>query len=264
VTSRRPSFALHSLLLAVVCATTVAHAQTESDFKTMDKARALYLTGPIPSSISCTAQLDWDGFFERMKIEQTDVVKARIVKLKNVKISVISRDAEHTDVTVDAGELPANTLTDGLRQQLQGFFQMYWSLSYGQLMAKRGSTFQLTTTPEGYSVKSAEGPMKVSIDMDKAYLITGFGLESQQINATVKPGFKPGDDGLLRLRRIQETVDLGASKMVVDVSFDYQKLGAFDIPQHINMSLPGSFSFDYTLTGCEVKGGTAPTPAAKQ
>jgi hypothetical protein len=229
----------------------------------MDKARAIYLTGPIPGSISCAADLDWDGFFNRMKIEQTDEVKARLAKLKNIKISVISRDAYHTDVKADAGETPSNSVTDGLRQQLQGFFQMYWSMSYGQLMAKRGSMFQLTALPEGYSMKSAAGPMKVSIEMDKAYLITSFGLESPQLSATVKPGFKHGDDGLLRLRSINETVDMGATKMFVNVSFDYQKVGVYDIPQHIDMSLPGSFSFDYTLTGCEVKADAAAPTTAK-
>jgi hypothetical protein len=68
------------------------------------------------------------------------------------------------------------------------------------------------------------------------------------------PGFKPGSDGLLRLRSLDETIDFGPSKMVVNVSLDYQKVGEFDVPQHVRMALPGSFAFNYTFVGCEVKG----------
>lgn len=252
------------LLLAIACSTTAVRAQSENDIKSMEKARALYSTGPVPGSISCGAVVDWDGFFSRMKIAETDDSKARIEKLKSIKISVASEDANHTEVKVDAQNAPANTLSDGLRMQLQGFFQMYWSEAYGRLISQRGDKFELTTTPEGYSVKTTDGGAKVSVDMDKSYLITGFELESPQMNAVVKPQFKPGEDGLLRLRNIDETVDMGSSKMVVSVAFDYQKVGVYDIPQHINMSLPGSYSFDYTLTGCEVKGDHAPAKSAKQ
>jgi hypothetical protein len=243
-----------SLLLAAASASsvTVALAQSESDLKTIDKVRALYSTGPVPGSISCGAVVDWEGFFDRMKIERTDDVKARLQALKSMKISVSSQDANHTQVTTDTTDPSYKTLTDGLGQQLQGFFQMYWSEAYGRLIPKRGDKFELTTMPGGYSVKMNTGLMKVSMDMDKAYLITTFGIESPQLSAVIKPGSKPGDDGLLRLRNIDETIDMGASKIVVSVGFDYQKVEGSDVPQHINISVPGSYSFDYTLTGCEV------------
>ncbi len=226
----------------------------------MEKARALYLTSPIPTAISCSATIDWDSFFTQMKVERTDAIKARIARLNAFHISVVTHDADHTEVKVDDSDASLSTVTDGLRQQLSGFFQMYWSIGYGALMAKRGDPFQLIATPEGFTEKSGSGATKVSVYMDKAYLVTGFDLESLQMNATVKPGFKPGEDGLLRLRRIQETVDMGATKIVVDVTFDYQRIGAFDIPNHINMALPGSYNFDYTLSSCQATAGpTSPT-----
>jgi hypothetical protein len=98
--------------------------------------------------------------------------------------------------------------------------------------------------------------------MDKTYLITRTTIESPEMNAVAKPGFKPGEDGLLRLRSLDETINIGAIKMAVNVSFDYQKVGVYDVPLHMNMALAGSFSFDYTLTGCEVKGDSA-VPVAK-
>ena len=248
---------VHTATLALLCLLTAAacgacaRAQSESDIKTMEKARAVYLTGPVPGSISCAATVDWDAFFAKMKIDDA-TAKSRLALLKDLKVSVASQDAEHTQVKVDAATAPPNALADGLRMQLQGFFQMYWSEAYGRLIAKRGDKFELTATPGGYSVKMAAGSAKVSVDMDKAYLITSFGLESAAMNATVTPQFKPGDDGLLRLRNIDETINMGSSKMIVNVALDYQKVGEYDIPQHVTMSMPGSYSFDYTLTGCEV------------
>ncbi len=68
------------------------------------------------------------------------------------------------------------------------------------------------------------------------------------MTAVAKPGFKPGEDGLLRLRSLDETISLGSTKMVVSVNYDYQRVGVYDVPLHMNMALEGSFSFDYTLS----------------
>ena len=236
-------------------------AQSENDFKTMEKARSMYLTSPVPSSISCGVILDWDGFFQRMKVEQTEATKVRLEKLKDMKISVVSRDAGHTDVKIDSDNA-SNGLTDGLRQQLQGFFQIYWSQSHGRLlMVKREDHFELTTGPEGYLLKIQTGSTKVVLEMNKTYLITRTSLETPQMSAVATPGFVAGEDGLFRLRSFDETIDMGSSKMVINVNLDYQRVGTCDVPQHIRMALPGSVSFDYTLGGCEVKGdGATSTP----
>jgi hypothetical protein len=84
-------------------------------------------------------------------------------------------------------------------------------------------------------------------------------LNLPQLNAVIKPNFKAGTDGLLRLSSAEETIEMGETKMVVDFGWDYQKISGFDIPQQLHMALPGSFAFDYTLTGCEVN---AAKPAA--
>ena len=254
---------LRSLLFVMVCSATVALAQSESDVKTMEKARALYMTGPIPHSISCGLTVDWDAFFAQMKIPMTDEVKARVEKLKSMKINITSQDADHTDLKIEAAETPSNSITDGLRMQMRGFFQMYWSLGFGQLMGKRGEAFELIKTPDGYSEKTNAGAMKVAVEMDKAYLVTGFDLQSPQLSAQVKPGFKAAEDGLLRLRSIDETIDMGSSKMVVSIHFDYQTVRVFAVPQHLTISVPGSYSFDYTMTGCQVSDeGSFATPVA--
>jgi hypothetical protein len=255
--SRSQYVAIVSVLLTMACSAEIALAQSENDFKTMEKARSMYLTGPVPSSISCGVILDWDGFFQRMKIEQTEATKVRLEKLKDMKITVVSRDAEHTDVKIDSDNA-SKGLTDGLRQQLQGFFQIYWSQSYGRLLVvKPEDHFELTTGPEGYLLKIHTGSTKVVLEMNKTYLITRTSLETPQMSAVSTPGFVAGEDGLLRLRSLDETIDMGSSKMVVNVNFDYQRVGAYDVPLHMSMALPGSFSFDYTLGGCEVKGDSA-------
>jgi hypothetical protein len=246
-------------LLVVACTTTVVFAQSGDDIKTMEKARLAYLTGPVPGSISCGVELDWDGFFQRMKIGQTDDTRSRLAKLKGIKIAVVSVDAEHTDVKVDAGDLGNANLTDGIRQQLQGFFEIYWSQSYGRLLVvKPGDHFELGAVPEGYVVKMARGQSRAAIEMDRAYRITHTSFETPQMSAVGTPVFMPGEDGLLRLRSMDETINLGATKMVLSINLDYQRVGVYDIPQHVHMALPGSYSFDYRLSDCEVKDAVAP------
>ncbi|HEY6377014.1 MAG TPA: hypothetical protein VIX90_15955 [Edaphobacter sp.] len=240
----------------------VALAQSESDIKTIEKARSMYLTGPVPSSISCGVAMDWDALFQQLKLEQTDETKARIEKVKGLKISVVSHDADHTEVKIDGDS--TNQLSDGLRQQLQGFFKIFWTQSYGRLLeVKPGEHFELTTTPEGYVMKSAKGEAKAVIDMDKSYRITRTNFESPQMSGAGTFGFVAGEDGLFRFRNFDETLQFGENKLVVNINLDYQKVGPYEVPQRIHMALPGSFSFDYTLKGCEVKGDSDAAPTAK-
>jgi len=260
--SRSQYVAIVSVLLAMACGAKVVFAQSPNDFKTMEKARSMYLTDPVPSSISCGVTLDWDGFFQRMKIEPTEGIKARLEKLKTIKISVVSRDVEHTEVQIDSDNA-LNGVTDGVRQQLQGFFKIYWSQSYGRLfVVKPDDHFELTTRPEGYLIQEHTGSTKVAIEMNKSYLMTRTSFETPQMSAVATPGFVAGKDGLLRLSSFDETIDMGSSKMVLNLKLDYQRVGAYDIPQHVSVALPGAFSFDYTLGGCEVKGDSA-APAPK-
>ncbi|RSL16815.1 hypothetical protein EDE15_2340 [Edaphobacter aggregans] len=240
----------------------VALAQSESDIKTIEKARSMYLTGPVPSSISCGVVMNWDAFFQQLKLEQTDETKARMEKFKGLKISVVSSDANHTELKID-GDVTSQ-LSDGLRQQLQGFFQIFWTQSYGRLLeVKPGEHFELTTTPEGYAMKSAKGEAKAVVEMDKSYRITRTNFEAQQMSGASTLGFVAGEDGLFRFRNVDSTIQFGASKIVLSMNLDYQKVGAYEIPQRIHMSVPGSFAFDYTLNGCEVKGESDSASASK-
>jgi hypothetical protein len=252
-----------ALAVAVGCSATAAFSQSKEDRALIEKARLAYLTHPVPSSIACGVDLDWERFFQEMKVEMNDTTKARLEKLKASKIEVVSKGAAQTDVKVDGAD-GFGSLQDGLRQQLGGFFQMYWSESYGKMLAaKPDEAFELTTTPEGYKLKSATNGVKVELNMDKAYVITGESVVAPQMNASVTPVYKPGDDGLLRLRSMDETVELGATKMVISVSLDYQKVGAFEVPQHVRMALPGSFAFNYTFVHCDVKGPENDAPVGK-
>src|SRR5258708_26681109 len=151
--SRSQRVAIVSVLLAMACGAKVVFAQSANDFKAMDKARSMYLTGPVPSSISCGVTLDWDGFFQSMKIEQTEGTKARLEKLKTIKISFLSRDVEHTEVQIDSDNA-LNGVTDGVRQQLQGFFKIYCSQSYEPLFCvKPNNHFEPTTRHTSYLIQ---------------------------------------------------------------------------------------------------------------
>jgi hypothetical protein len=250
--------------ISFACSATMALSQSNEDRETLKKARSAYLLHPVPGSIACNVELDWDRFFQEMKIEMKDDTKARLEKLRAVKISVISKGEDHTEVRVDAPD-GLESMADGLRQQLSGFFQTYWAESYGKILAvKPEDTFALTKVPMGYNVKLEKGATKVEIDMDKAYFVTGEKVLSPEMNASITPEFKPGADGLLRLRSMDETIELGATKMVVHLDLDYQKVGEFDIPQHVHMSLPGAYGFEYTFVGCEVKGRANESPESKK
>ena len=240
----------------------VALAQSDADVKLLEKARALYFSGPAPKSMACDATIDWDDFFKSLNQPQTDQAKARVEKLEQLKISVVTRGAADTNVNVSGPDAPAN-LTSGIQMQLRGFFQMYWSEAYGDLIAKKGDPVELTTTGEGYVENTTAGAMKVSVTMNKSFLVTEVNVQSPQLSAITKPSFEPGADGLLRLRKVDQITEMGTSKLAVIIAFDYQKVGSYDFPQHLEMSLPGSYTFHYTLSGCKADSDLAPVATSK-
>lgn len=255
--------ALVSVALVLSCSTATGFSQSKEDRATLEKARSAYRVQPVPKSIACGVEIDWDRLFRDMKVEMNDSSKARLEKLKAIKTTFVSKGETETEVKVDAPD-EFKSAADGVRQQLVGFFQMYWPIGYGNMLTvKPNDTFQLTRTPEGYKLGMASGETKVAMDMNQAYVITSMNVLSPQMKASMTTEFKPGEDGLLRLRSLDETIDLGESKMVVNVALDYQSVGAFDVPQHVLMALPGSFSFHYTFVGCDVKGPSSETPASK-
>lgn len=257
---------LGSLLVALLCTSPVARAQSEADLRTIEKARAIYLTGPIPGAIACNAVVDWDAFLAHLKSQPADPVKPRLEKLKLARISFVARDQQTAEVKVEQLDSSYSSISDSLTQQLQAFFQIYWAEAYGRLFLRRGEAFELSTTRDGYEETSSTGEASVSVAINKAFLITHLSLHSPGVDTGVTPGFKAGADGLMRLRHMEETVELGSSAVVVlDVDLDYQKVGDYEVPQHIVVSVPGSFSFDYTFSGCEVTSpGEAATSASKE
>jgi hypothetical protein len=267
VTARhRLSTVLGSLLIVPLCASTGVRAQSGADVRTMENARAIYFTGPIPGSIACNAAVDWDKFVARSRNEPDQPAHPRLEKLKLVRISFAARDGQAAEVKVEQPDSSAASISDGLSQQLQAFFQIYWAEAYGRLFFRRGEAFELVTTRDGYEERSSDGETSVSVAMNKAFLVTHLSLHSPGTASDVTPGFKAGADGLLRLRHLEQALDLGYSRVVVlDVDLDYQKVGDYEVPQHITVSVPGSFAFDYTFSGCEVTApGVAPAPAGKE
>jgi hypothetical protein len=251
------TFLLLALAAWLAAAALPMPAQTPADVHLMEKARAAYLTSPIPGSIACSVSVDWDTFFAGLKVPLTAEMKARMAKMKQATVAVTTTGPQNTTVTVDAD--PSLTIIrQGLQEQLEGFFQMYWAESYGRLLPRPGDAFELAHTADGYVEKTSEGPGKVTVQLDKALRVTRFQFQSPQITMDVTPGFRPGTDGLLRLHTIDQTVTLGKSSRTLHVDLDYQKVRGFDIPQHITMAVPSAYTFNYTLSGCQVKASTAP------
>lgn len=249
----RPSRCLPAVaLLATLAAQPAAHAQTESDRALIAKARSHYLLGPVPGNISCDVQLDWDRFFAAMKLEQTDAVKARMESFKKLQIAVVSKDAAHTDVNISGTDSITTPASQGLQQQLQGFFQIYWSTVYGTTLPMPKDKFRLTSNAAGYTVETDSGASTSSTHMDPSFAADHSIFDSPQMKAEITYKFSPGDDNLLRLRRVHEIITIGTSRMEIEVNVDYQAAGKYEVPQHIDMTIPGAYSFHYLLTNCKV------------
>lgn len=238
--------------LTVLCQSGIGQTETEKRF-VMEKARALYYAPVNLHHLSCEVKVDWAGFATKMglgdKASENEVVKA----LNAISIHVDSPSEGETTVAVavpqDMSPKVAEPFKTGFHDMFTGFFQMYWPFATGEMLPKRESVFELTKEDAGYLITYDKGG-KVMAHLGKDSDMTLISVDSPALKADMKTHFAAGPDGLLRLRTLDELVTMGESRMNVHIGLDYQHVDGLDVPEHINMSMPGSYSFDFTLTGC--------------
>jgi hypothetical protein len=236
----------------LLCLSTTLHAQNDSDRALIKRARSLYSSGSRPAYIACDSAVDWDTFARQPGVPQREGMQQGIDLLKAMHVSFVTRGAAQTVVTVTGDPILASQKVQ-MRQQITAFFRAYWGLSYGWLLPSARLAYELTTTPEGYTVtRTLDNGMKESLQMDRSLAITKASSTGSTNVSELTPTFATDDDGLLHLRGVSLEARVGESRLLYEYHLDDQLAGGFYIPLHVTMSMPGALSYTHTFSNCKV------------
>jgi hypothetical protein len=208
--------------------------------------------------------MDWGAIAKELNAPQGEGTEHAVKSLNAMKIAFATRNATHTDVTVTGDEAHAQQMQK-VEQQIREFFRTYWRMSYGRLLPKAKTNFEVASTPDGYLVtQQLETGHTTTVQMDKSFLITkAIAIDGANMShLELRPTFTMENDGVLHPSGVSIDYKLGQSRMLYEYNFDYQMVGGFYVPEHVTMFMPGALSFVHTFKNCQVLDkNSAPAPS---
>jgi hypothetical protein len=205
--------------------------------------------------IECDLSVDWDKFFQRMKM---NVPEEKLRSFNTMKIHSRALRGKPVEIKFDwAGGVgdAHDRIESGLKQTLNGFYQMYWPMMAGPLIAGNDHLEQIVSLPDGGVKASAiSGGMKIHMMLDREGVPTHYEFEGGMMKGLVdlayspSPNSVPGD--LRRIEDMQIDEQIGESSVKLDTKVDYQDVNGFMIPRTVILGMPGAYTFNFEFSGC--------------
>jgi hypothetical protein len=229
---------------------------------------ATYYHADDLSGMDCGAVIDWESVMKQLK---QPAPEDRMKILKGMNMEVHARRGKATEVTVawSNGE-PTNkqTLEDGAKQMLGGFFQMYWPIA-GASMAptKADSVRGERREGGGYVLHFSAAGTNTSEEVDNDLVPTKVYVSSSAMNAEMtlhfSPSPKPIAGDLRRLTALDVATHVGTSTMNAGFNIEYQTVGGYHVPQRFSVDVGGAYAVPVELIGCSVSREITVAPPSK-
>jgi hypothetical protein len=219
------------------------------------------------SGLSCTVSVDWGSFFTATK--QTPSAD-RLKTLQGVKIHSEAVRGQKTEVTFDwaGGTLDTKDQVEGgIKQMVSGFYEMYWPMMATFPIGNASEIKEIVPQADGGTLLSLPTEaMKVSFKVDKDNVPTNFSFDSAMMKGSADLSYQPSPNpipgDLRRISGLKVSEVIGTSNINVDIGVDYQTVGGFHIPKHLNFGL-GTISIGMDFSDCSVSKKIEVGPPAK-
>jgi hypothetical protein len=208
------------------------------------------------SGLSCSLSLNWDSVFTAMK--QTPSAD-RLKTLQGVKIHSEAVRGQKAKLTFDwsGGILDTkDQLEGGVRQMVGGFYDMYWPMMASFPIGNAAEVKEIVPQADGGALLSLpSAAMKVNIVVDKDDVPANLSFENPMMKGSFdfryKPSPEPVPGNLRRIAGLKASQTIGTSNSNIDLSVDYQTVGGFHIPKHVDLGL-GTFAIGMDFSDCSV------------
>jgi hypothetical protein len=212
------------------------------------------------SGLDCTISVDWPTFFSALKV---NLAADRLKAIQGLKIRSQAKREKKPEVSFEWADGSLDNkeqFEDGLKQMVEGFYQMYWSMVASSPIGNASEIAKIEPLPNGGTkVYSSSQNSKVVITVDKENTPTHYTFDSPAMNGAIDlhyvPSPKPVPGDLRRISSIDVTDHIGSSTINVELSLDYQVVDGFYIPRHVSDNLAGAYSLSMDFSGCSVSKG---------
>jgi hypothetical protein len=190
--------------------------------------------------------------------------------LQGTKIHSQAVRGQKTEITFDwlAGVPDTkDQLEDSIKQMVGGFYQMYWPLIASFPIAKASEIKEVVVQADGGTLLSVPSQaMDVSLKVDKDNVPVNFSFAGPVMKGSADYSYKPSPDpvpgDLRRITGLKVSEVIGSSTINLDLGFDYQTVGGFNVPKHLSVGL-GPLSIGMEFSECSVSKQIEVGPPAK-
>ena len=220
------------------------------------------------SSMDCGAVLDWGSVMKQLK--QT-APEDRMKVLDGMSVEVHAQRNKPAVVTVawPKGEpKDKETIEQGARQMLAGYFQMYWPVFASAMKPSQADSVHIDARSDGgYTVHNATNSAESGFEVDRDLVPTNVFIKTPAMNVrsaltfTPSPNPVPGD--LRWLTRMEANISIGTNTSSGTFDIDYQTVAGFHIPKHIAIGIGGAYTVPIELIGCSVSREITVAPPPK-
>ncbi|MDR3740544.1 MAG: hypothetical protein P4L40_16130 [Terracidiphilus sp.] len=205
--------------------------------------------------MECDISVDWDAFYHSLNVT---VPEERVRSLNGLNIHVRAVRGQPASVRFEWSNGTPSTqeqVESGLKQMLNGFYQMYWPMVAGPVIGPDDKLEQIVSLPDG-GVKASvnSGGMKIHFVVNKdgtpvQYDFEG-GVMKGLVDLTYTPSPKPTPGDLRRIEEMKIDEQIGASSFKLNTKLDYQEVGVFSIPKSVAFAMLGAYTFNFQFAGC--------------
>lgn len=206
------------------------------------------------STLSCNVSADLTALFASMKLN-VPAERLKAIQGLNIRSQSVRGKSPVLAFKWTAGDLnDKEKLEDGLRQMLDGFDQIYWSLIASPPIDGAAEITKIEPHANGGAeVYSSSPNAKVVISVDKENIPTHYVLDIPGMNGTVDVGYTPSANpvpgDLRRITTLTTSERMGTSIINLKLDLDYQVVNGFYVPKHVMYDL-GTYSLSMQLSDC--------------
>lgn len=212
------------------------------------------------NGFTCAAQIDWRTMMASANKGTVDAAGERkIAALSGAHAQLEAHLDGSSNVDIDVPTPPADladsvqTIVGGTKQSIGGFVQFWSPFANESVIPENSAGVDVSTTAGGgHILHVSDSGTSVTETFDANDVLREYDVQMTGTTALVTPTFTPSAKGLQVTAFLAHYQAQGNAGQDIQVKIGYSDVNGFSIPSDVNMSVVGTATINFTLSGCKV------------
>jgi hypothetical protein len=243
-----------------ICLPAIAQDKAASDRLSFAHSQYYTPTASGLESFQCDASIDWKTMLTRFSGKDIAEDNPFLKQLQTVHLTVSddihgkgSLNWTRTEDPPKSMEGPLKQIQDGMETTIAGFFQSRNAYMNGSMVPLPDSTLTVTTVADGIHMSGTSNNMTIDEDFDKNMLLTQVLVVGSDSKVRAVPTYEDTPDGR-RVSAIRSQINQppSAPQTEVNITMEYAKVGAFQIPSPVVFDIKNTGTIEVGFRACQV------------